>query len=109
MIAVPREVISIQSPWRHTPGYISKYDSRYRLPSVSPQKNSGIEGIGLVITSSPTSSTSGRPSGSHASTDAPRIRACSSPTYTGKVGEPPTKAVHISVPPEVENSHRSGP
>src|SRR5947209_8921297 len=56
------------------------------------------------MTSSPTSSISGRPSGSHASTAAPSARACSSPRYTGKVGTPPTNAVHRSVPPEVENS-----
>src|SRR5437016_5524554 len=68
-----------------------------------------MDGIGLVITSSPTSSTSGRPAGSHASTDAPSMRACSSPSYTGSVATPPTNAVHMSVPPEVENSHRSGP
>ena len=39
MIAVPREVSSIQSPWRHTPGYISKYASRRRAPSGSFQKH----------------------------------------------------------------------
>ena len=66
MIAVPREVILIQSPWRHTPGYIEKYDSRSRSPSSSPQKKIGIDGIGSVMTSSPTSSISGLPSGSHA-------------------------------------------
>ena len=64
--------------------------------------------MGFVITSSPTSSTSGRPSSLHASTDAPRQRACSSPEYTGSTGQPPTKAVHRSVPPLVEKSHTSG-
>src|SRR5690349_4330639 len=109
MIAVPREVILIQSPCRHTPGYIEKYDSWYREPSESPHRYRGIDGIGRVMTSSPTSSTSGAPEGSQASTAQPRQRAWSSPSYTGSVGTPPTKAVHMSVPPEVENSHRSGP
>src|SRR6185436_4797641 len=59
------------------------------------------------MTSSPTSFTSGRPSSLHDSTDAPRQRACSSPEYTGSSGQPPTNAVHRSVPPLVEKSHRS--
>ena len=29
--------------------------------------------------------------------------------YTGSVGTPPTNAVHMSVPPDVENSHVSDP
>ncbi len=61
------------------------------------------------MTSSPTSSISGLPSGSQACTVAPSDRACSSPRYTGSVGTPPTNAVHMSVPPEVENSHVSEP
>ena len=60
-----------------------------------------------MITSSPTSSTSGRPSSSHASTDAPSARACSSPARTGSTGQAPTNAVHRSVPPLVENSQTS--
>src|SRR5215210_7388261 len=67
-----------------------------------------MDGIGSVITSSPTSFSSGRPSSLHDSTDAPRQRAWSSPEYTGSSGQPPTKAVHRSVPPLVENSHTSG-
>ena len=53
MMHVPRSVIVIQSPWRHTPGYESKYAARYRLPSSSPQNPTGIDGIGAVSTSSP--------------------------------------------------------
>ena len=60
-----------------------------------------------MITSSPTSPMSGRPSSSHASTAAPRQRAWISPEYTGSTGQPPTKAVQRSVPPLVEKSHRS--
>src|SRR4051794_36310282 len=60
------------------------------------------------MTSSPTSFTSGRPSSLHDSTDAPRQRACSSPEYTGSSGQPPTNAVHRSVPPLVEKSQASG-
>ena len=79
MIAVPREVISIQSPWRQTPGNISKYDSRSREPSSSPHRPTGIDGIGAATTSSPTASTSGSPSADQAWTSTPSIRACSSP------------------------------
>src|SRR5215210_9281850 len=67
-----------------------------------------MDGIGSVITSSPTSPTSGRPSSLQDSTEAPRQRAWSSPEYTGSSGQPPTKAVHRSVPPLVEKSHTSG-
>ena len=80
MIAVPRDVISIQSPWRQMPGYISKYASRSRAPSGSFQKPTGIDGSGCVTTSSPTSSTSARPSSSNAWTSQPSDRACSSPS-----------------------------
>src|SRR2546426_7341749 len=75
----------------------------------SPQKNSGIEGIGSVTTSSPTSSISECPCSSHDSTAHPSARHCSSPSYTGSSGQPPTNAVHTSVPPLVENSHTSAP
>src|SRR3954467_8092793 len=51
-----------------------------------------MEGMGSVMTSSPTSPTSGRPSSLHASTFAPSARACSSPRWTGSVGAPPTNA-----------------
>src|SRR5919199_4116244 len=105
MIAVSRSVISIQSPWRHTPGNISKYDSRSLDPSSSPQKKIGIDGIGSVMTSSPTSPMCGLPSSSQDSIFAPSERPCSSPRYTGSVGTPPTNAAHMSVPPLVENSH----
>ena len=68
-----------------------------------------MEGIGSVITSSPTSSMTELPSSSKASTLAPRARAWSSPRYTGSRGTPPTKAVQRSVPPLVENSQVSCP
>src|SRR5918993_2553040 len=109
MIAVPRLVISIQSPWRQTPGNISKYDSRYRSPPSSPQKKTGIDGIGSVMTSSPTASTTLDPSSSHDSTLQPSDRPCSSPSYTGSSGMPPTNAVQTSVPPLVEKSQVSEP
>src|SRR5438874_753110 len=54
------------------------------------------------MTSSPTSSISSLPPGSKARTAAPSARHCSSPRYTGSVGQPPTNAVHTSVPPLVE-------
>ena len=62
-----------------------------------------------MITSSPTSLTTGTPSPVQASTFAPSDRACSSPRYTGSVGTPPTKAVQTSVPPDIEKSHVSRP
>jgi hypothetical protein len=68
-----------------------------------------MDGIGSVMTSSPTSPISGLPSGSQASIFAPSERACSSPRYTGSVGTPPTNAVHMSVPPLVLKSHVSEP
>ena len=102
---MPRGVIRIQSPWRQMPGYMSKYASRRRSPSGSFQNDTGIDGSGAVSTSSPTSSIRESPSSSNASTLAPSERACSSPSYTGSVGTPPTNAVHMSVPPLVENSH----
>jgi hypothetical protein len=44
------------------------------------QKKIGIDGIGSVITSSPTSPISGSPSGLQDSTAQPSARACSSPS-----------------------------
>src|SRR5258708_15742616 len=61
-----------------------------------------MDGIGAVTTSSPTSSTSGCPFGSYASTRAPRPRQAITPARTGKSTEGPTKPVHTSVPPESE-------
>src|SRR3954466_5977228 len=109
MIAVPRGVMRIQSPWRQMPGYMSKYASRRRSPSGSFQNATGIDGSGAVSTSSPTSSITGSPSSSNASTLAPSERACSSPSYTGSVGTPPTNALHTSVPPLAANSQVSRP
>src|SRR4051794_26439453 len=61
-----------------------------------------MDGIGWVITSSPTVSTTGVPSGEYAATAAPSIRHDSSPSHTGTSGAAPTKAVHKSVPPDTE-------
>ena len=69
-------------------------------PSSSPQKNTGIDGIGAVITSSPTSPTTDRRSGENDSTLAPSARQEISPSQTGTIGAPPTKPVQMSVPPE---------
>ncbi len=66
-----------------------------------------MEGIGLVTTSSPTSSVTGRPWASHAWRSVPRQAAWSSPTWTGRVGTPPAKQLHTSVPPLTEAIHRS--
>src|SRR5688500_2080547 len=98
MTADPRGVMRIQSPWRQVPGYSSKYESCSFPPSVSPHRYRGMDGIGLVMTSSPTSSTSGFPSGDQDSTAAPRARQDSSPSQTGTSGAEPTNAVHRSVP-----------
>ena len=65
--AVPRSLNRTQSPKRITPGYCSKYVPRYRvIRSSSPQKRTGIDGIGSVITSSPSSPTTELPSSSKA-------------------------------------------
>ena len=81
MIAVPREVISIQSPWRQTPGYIVEVRLAQALAvGVVPEARRGIDGSGCVMTSSPTSPTTGRPCSSNACTSQPSERACSSPS-----------------------------
>ncbi len=102
-------MIRIQSPCRHRPGYTSKYASRSRVPSGSFQKHTGIDGIGLVITSSPTSSSSSTPDSSTETTAAPRARQDSSPSQTGTSGAAHTKAAHKSVPPDTEQICTSGP
>src|SRR3954469_17612457 len=66
-------------------------------------------GIGAVITSSPSSPVTGRPTGSYASTLAPRARQAITPSVTGRRGAPPTKPVHTSVPPDSDCSCRSEP
>jgi hypothetical protein len=65
--------------------------------------------MGREITSSPCSPTRGRPSGSRASTAAPRYRQGISPARTGTSGQPPTNAEHTSVPPLIDDSATSGP
>src|SRR5205085_11809763 len=70
-------------------------------------KHRGNGGRSAVSTSTPTSSITGWPASSKASTLAPSNRHCSSPAFTGSRGDPPTKAEHTSVPPLMEASHRS--
>src|ERR1700753_3016573 len=109
MIAEPRPVILIQSPCLHTPGYISKYASRSRLPSGSFQKYTGIDGMGFVITNSPTWSTTAEPASPCASPAPPNARHDSPPSHTGTSGDDPTNAVHRSVPPDTLQIWISGP
>src|SRR5689334_14054941 len=61
-----------------------------------------MDGIGFVMTSSPTSSTRDAPVGDQDSTAAPSVRHDSSPSQTGTSGAEPTNAVHRSVPPDTE-------
>jgi hypothetical protein len=68
-----------------------------------------MEGIGALSTSSPRSPITGRPRSSKASTFAPRQRQAISPACTGTSGEPATKAVQTSVPPDADTSSRSRP
>src|SRR3954465_2899987 len=65
-------VISDQSPWRQTFGYFSKYAARYLAPSGSFQNPIGIDGKGLVQTSSPFSPCTGLPCSSNPSLAMPR-------------------------------------
>ena len=77
------------------------------LPS-SPQKYSGIDGIGWVQTSSPTSSITGWPCSFQASTAQPSRRHCISPGTCGSSRLPPMKAPAKSVPPEMLHHQMSG-
>jgi hypothetical protein len=69
------------------------------VPSASPQKPTGIDGIGAVITSSPSSPTTGLPSGSNAAAATPSEGPAISPSTTGCHGPPWTIPEHTSVPP----------
>ena len=103
IVHAPSSVKVIQSPWRQTPGKSSKYAARYRAPSASPQKPTGIDGIGATMTSSPVvPSGTIVPSGPKASTAQPSSRHEISPARTGTRGDEPTKAVQTSVPPLME-------
>ncbi len=87
---------------------MSKYEALYRdMFSSSPQRFTGIDGIGWVITISPTSFTRALPCSSHANAATPRLRWVCSPAWVGSVGEPPVKPVHTSVPPEPQWMYRS--
>ncbi len=66
-----------------------------------------MDGMGLVTTSSPTSSTTGSPWASQAWRSVPRQGAWSSPMYTGRVGIAPAKQLQTSVPPLTEAIHMS--
>ena len=77
------------------------------MPSGSFQKPTGIDGMGSVITSSPTSPTRDVPSGENESTAQPTIRHGITPARTGSDGAPPTNAVHTSVPPDSDDSATS--
>src|SRR5882757_5452994 len=59
-----------------------------------------MDGMGLVITSSPTCSSTGLPASSYAATAAPSAGQDSSPSHTGTSGAEPTNAVQRSVPPD---------
>ena len=107
MMMPPCSVISLQSPWRQTFGYFSKYAARYLAPSGSFQKPIGIEGNGWVQTSSPFSPLSGRPCSSKTSTAMPRPLAWISPRHTGPAGLPSTKQETMSVPPEMDERQTS--
>src|SRR5512141_2448737 len=108
MMQEPRSVIVSQSPCRQTPAYVEKYAAAIREPSVSPHSPTGIDGIGFVMTSSPSRPTSGRPDSSNASTDAPSIRQLISPAQTGTSGLGPRKPVQRSVPPLSDPSGTDG-
>ena len=68
-----------------------------------------MDGMGRVMTSSPTSSTTGCPPASNASTLAPRHLHCISPAYTGSRSHEPTNPVQRSVPPLNDPNSRSPP
>ena len=58
---------------------------------------------GVVLhTSSPVPRGTGRPASSYTSTAMPSIGPWISPAQTGRVGSPPTKQPHRSVPPEID-------
>src|SRR5579884_4090598 len=63
--------------------------------------------MGAVNTSSPTAFFTGLPESSKVSTLEPRNLHWILPDFTGSTGQPPTNAVHTSVPPLMEASQRS--
>src|SRR3954463_4564931 len=94
-----RDVLTAtQSPCRQTPGYVSKYDARYRSMSSSFQNRTGIDGIGARTTSSPTVPKTSSPASSNAVTSAPSVGPEIAPRYTGSHGLPATKLEQMSVP-----------
>ena len=107
MMMPPRGVISHQSPWHQTFGYLAKYAARYLAPSGSFQKPTGIEGKGLVQTSSPFWLPTDLPFSSNTSTAMPRPLAWISPRHTAPAGLPRTKQETMSVPPAIDDRQRS--
>ena len=105
----PSSYTVIQSPWVQTPGNRANHVDRIRSPSASPQSATGIDGIGAVITSSPGSPRTSRPSSSKAWTSTPSIGPGISPARTGSSGAAPTNPLATSVPPEVELTRTSAP
>src|ERR1700693_5271275 len=69
----------------------------------------GIDGIGAVITNSPILPRTDWPCSSYASTATPRQGADSSPGQTGTVGTPPMNADTTSVPPLIPQIRTSLP
>src|SRR5687767_12999228 len=102
MIIPPFAVHSAKSPCHQTFGNRAKYALRYFSPVGSFQNITGMEGKGLVQTSSPFSRRTGEPNSLNTSTATPSVGACSSPRYTGASGLPATKQPQMSVPPEME-------
>src|SRR5438046_1710835 len=64
-------------------------------------------GNGRVQISSPSCSVAERPFPSHTSTLRPRARHWISPRHTGRIWFPSTKHPQMSVPPEIDDRHRS--
>lgn len=80
----------------------------YRTASGSFHRYTGIDGIGWVITRSPTASTTGLPSSSQAAQSTPASLPPIRPTWTGAYSFAPTNEPEMSVPPLVESIRRSG-
>jgi hypothetical protein len=76
---------------------------------LSFQKYKGMDGMGWVQTSSPTSPNTGSPASFQASTAQPSSRHCMTPGSCGSSRWPPTKAPAKSVPPEMLHHQMSVP
>ena len=67
-----------------------------------------MDGMGWVITSSPTSSVTGWPASLYAHAATPSSACWISPAVTGRLGAQATKPEAMSVPPLMEASQTSG-